>query len=257
MLPLFKKLKTSIHNEGYLSTARRVARAVPRRISAHRVRAGFKADFLGLETPEERFTRIYERNYWKGGDSPSGHGSSIGYTANLRAELPDLFAQFSIESVLDAPCGDFNWMKEVVATTSIDYVGGDIVKGLIQRLDAAYASDRIRFLHLDITKDPLPKADLMICRDCLYHLSFADTRSMLENFISSGIPYLLTSTYVNKAGFQNNDIVTGDFRAIDLFGEPYNFPRTVLMAIEDWVPPAPERIMCLWSRDQISASLKS
>lgn len=251
------KIRASIRDDGYGATVRRIARAVPARLATYRRRAKFAAEFLVLETPEDRFTRIYTRNYWKGSDSTSGTGSSIEYTANLRSQLPELFAQFSIKSVLDAPCGDFNWMKEVVATNSITYIGGDIVKPLIEELSENNSSDTVRFLHLDITQTPLPEADLMICRDCLFHLSFADTRAMLVNFLSSGIPYLLTTTHTNVGAFQNHDIATGDYRLIDLYSAPYNFPRDPLAIIEDWVPPNPARTMCLWTRDQISATLET
>jgi hypothetical protein len=250
-----EKIRASIRNDGYSATVRRVAHAIPARLATYRRRAKFRADFLVLETPEDRFTQIYKKNYWKGSDSNSGSGSSIEYTANLRSQLPKLFARYSIKSVLDAPCGDFNWMKEVVSATSINYVGADIVKPLIQQLNEKYSSKTVKFVHLDITEDALPQADLMICRDCLIHLSFADTRSMLVNFVSSGIPYLLTTTHTNVGAFQNHDIATGDYRLIDLYSAPYNFPHEPLAVIEDWVPPNPERTMCLWTRNQISAAL--
>lgn len=257
MLLILEKIRTSIREDGYYLTARKIARAVPVRLANYRIRAEFKADFLALETPEDRFSRIYQQNYWKGSDSASGSGSSIEYTANLRSQLPQLFSRFAVKSILDAPCGDFNWMKEVVSTTPIHYIGGDIVKPLVLQLTENYSSERVQFLHLDITRDPLPDADLMICRDCLIHLSFADTRSVLENFVSSCIPYLLTTTHTNEGVFQNHDITTGDYRLIDLFSDPYNFPREPLAIIDDWVPPGPERTMCLWTRDQITAALQS
>ena len=37
------------------------------------------------------------------------------------------------------------------------------------------------------------------------------------------------------------DISTGDFRFIDLFSKPYNFPSDPLYVIEDWIAPDPER----------------
>jgi SAM-dependent methyltransferase len=257
MFRIAEKIQTSIREDGYGATARRVARAVPNRFATYRRRVKFQAEFLALESPEDRFTRIHQRKYWQGSDSTSGKGSSLEYTTNLRSQLPQLFARFSIKSVLDAPCGDFNWMKEVVSANAIEYIGGDIVKPLIQQLSRTYSSNRVRFLHLDITQDSLPQVDLMICRDCLIHLSFADTRAVLDNFVSSGIPYLLTTTHTNEGAFQNRDIATGDYRLIDLYSPPYNFPRQPLMSIEDWIPPDPERTMGLWTRDQISAALKS
>lgn len=181
-LRILEKIRSSIREDGYATTVRKATRAVPARLATYCRRAKFKSDFLVLETPEDRFTRIYERNYWKGSDSTSGTGSSIEYTANLRSQLPRLFARFSIKSIVDAPCGDFNWMRDVVSNTSVDYTGGDIVKPLTQQLKEIYTSDAVRFLHLDITKDPLPHADLMICRDCLFQSVLCRYESCTSEF---------------------------------------------------------------------------
>jgi len=97
----------------------------------------------------------------------------------------------------------------------------------------------------------------MICRDCLFHLSFQDTKSVLENFIQSNSTYLLTTTHKNMGGsFINKDISTGDFRCIDLFSKPYNFPTDPLYTIDDWIAPDPERQMCLWNREQVLLALR-
>ena len=77
---------------------------------------------------KDRFTKIYEINYWEGSESRSGPGSTVDGTTNLRRYLPTLFDEFSIRTVLDAPCGDFNWMKIVTEDCDIHYIGGDIVE---------------------------------------------------------------------------------------------------------------------------------
>jgi hypothetical protein len=97
----------------------------------------------------------------------------------------------------------------------------------------------------------------MICRDCLFHLSYADARRVLENFLASGIPYLLTTTHRNDGALVNRDIETGDFRMIDLFEAPFCLPKTPLARIDDWLTPDPEREMCLWSRDQVAHGLEA
>jgi len=206
---------------------------------------------------EERFTEIYRSSYWNSAESVSGGGSTLSYTEKLRKGLPDLFAKFSIASIFDAPCGDFNWMRYVIEHHSIDYIGGDIVSPLILSLKERYETNNRRFIHIDLTKSQFPAADLMICRDCLFHLSYDDTQAVLENFLRSDIPYLLTSTHVNSTGLSNKDIKTGDFRLIDLFSAPYNFPQDVLYRIPDWREPGPQREMCLWSREQIGDTLKN
>lgn len=208
------------------------------------------------EDPEAKFTHIYQSNYWSSKESASGEGSTLAYTANLRARLPDLFEQYSVRSVFDAPCGDFNWMRHVVGETGVEYIGGDIVLPLINSLNEKYRIPNVRFIHIDLTRPAaFPTADLMICRDCLFHLSNDDIRRVLENFVSSQISYLLTTTHKNSGHFANRDIPTGDFRFIDLFSAPYCFPGDALARIDDWHPPHPEREMCLWSRDQVISVL--
>jgi hypothetical protein len=207
---------------------------------------------------EDRFTAMYKSRYWGGdkqNESLSGSGSTLEYTRVLRRELPKLFDQFTIRSVFDAPCGDFKWMKHVMhECPDVEYIGADIVAPLIKANTAQHANERIRFFHADLTQAEFPKADLMICRDCLFHLSYQDIRLVLNNFVASGIPFLLTSTHLGA--LTNRDIYSGDFRSIDLFSTPFNFSKEVSYRIEDWVPPFPPREMCLWSRDQVFSALK-
>src|SRR6266704_119458 len=59
------------------------------------------------------FTQIYRDNAWQNAESRSGHGSTVERTALIRYVLAALVEEFGIRSLLDAPCGDFNWMKEV------------------------------------------------------------------------------------------------------------------------------------------------
>ena len=206
---------------------------------------------------EERFTRIYKNNSWRDEESVSGPGSTLKHTEHLRKELPKLISDHSIKSLFDAPCGDFNWMKEFLKDFRIDYIGGDIVQPLVDVLHSIYSDERTAFVHIDLVKGHFPKADCMICRDCLFHLSFADTKALLQNYVDSEIRFLLTTTYINANQFSNKDVDLDDgaFRLIDLFSSPYNFPNDPLARIDDWIPPDPERQMCLWSRDQVIKAL--
>jgi len=205
---------------------------------------------LASDSIEHRFTWIHKSNLWGDRESASGPGSTLRYTENLRRRLPALFAEYEVRKVLDAPCGDFNWMKEVVRETGIRYVGADIVPQLVADNNARYKSERIGFIHADITRGALPAADLMICRDCLFHLSNADVARFVDNFCRSDIPYLLTTTHINHSGFDNRDIRTSEFRLLDLRKPPFSFPEP-LCAIDDWIEDHPPRQMCLWSRDQL------
>lgn len=246
-----KQFRDSVRRVGLFRTFMKVlmrpAELARRKAAARKIAA--------LDSAEERFTWIYENNYWQDEESVSGTGSTLRYTESLRRELPGLFRRHGIASVFDAPCGDYNWMRLVVAETGIRYVGADIVRPMVDRLNREHARENVTFLHLDLMQGPFPRADLMICRDCLFHLSYADGRKVLENFLDSGTPFLLTTTHVSDGTLRNHDITTGGFRCIDLFSPPYCMPEDPLARIVDWVPPDPERIMCLWTRDQVGAAL--
>lgn len=253
MKHLLKKIVNSLKSEGFLKTFVKSVRYPI--IVIHRIR--FNRSALSLNTNEERFNWIYCNNYWGSVESRSGSGSTFEYTKNLRSHLPKVFKEYSIKTVFDAPCGDFNWMRYVVLGSEINYIGGDIVKPLVDELNRKYKSDKIAFVHFDLVKQVPPEADLMICRDCLFHLSFDDAFSVFENFSKSKVKYLLTTTHVNHDGrFANKEIATGDFRLIDLFSDPFFLPNEPLLTIDDWVAPDPERKMCLWSTSQILSAIK-
>lgn len=208
--------------------------------------------FSGIE---DKFTEIYHKNYWGNFESVSGKGSTLEATNNLRRQLPEIFEKFSIKTIFDAPCGDFNWMKEVLKKNRICYIGGDIVQPLIESHNSNFQDPHTKFLHVDLTKDDFPASDLMICRDCLFHLTYDQTKLVLQNFITSKIPYLLTTTHTQRGEFFNKDIETGSFRRIDLFSAPYHFPQDVLYRIDDSIPNVTQREMCLWSREQIISAM--
>lgn len=211
---------------------------------------------LSASTPKERFTEIYRRRLWSEEGSASGPGSSLSSTANLRRCLPTLFEEFGIKRVLDAPCGDFAWMRHVTdGLPNLDYIGADIVEPLIEDNEKRFGRAGVRFVCLDITEDPLPAADLWLCRDCFCHLSLEDITKALQRFADSKIPYILTSTWPQqKKDLANTQIATGDFRPVNLLIPPFQFPEP-LRAITD--QDLGTTRMCLWSREQLLPFIKT
>ena len=215
-----------------------------------RFRRKVRKDLLLRGAGEEVFGRIYRRNRWRSKESRSGRGSEMAYTGNLRRELPGLLKEYGVSRLLDAPCGDFNWMRHVVPGLGIDYIGGDIVKALVRRNQREFGAAGVSFRQMDIASDPLPASDLMMVRDCLFHLSYGDIYRFLENFCRSDIGLLLTTAHLPPEG-ENSDIRTGDWRKIHIFSLPFCFPQEPLRRIEDWVPPHPPREMCLFAKGQV------
>jgi hypothetical protein len=177
------------------------------------------------------FTTIYATNYWNSAESVSGTGSELAQTQTLLTALETLFSDFEIHSVLDIPCGDFNWMQHC-NLTNIDYIGADIVADLILKNREKYADKgKLKFEVLNLITDPLPPSDLIMVRDCLVHLSFADIAKALQNIKSSGAKYLLTTTFT--ANYTNYDITTGDWRRLNLQLPPFSFPLPLLLINEN------------------------
>lgn len=188
-------------------------------------------------------------NEWGGGESLSGHGSDYKSTEALRLFLPRIFADLNIQSLLDAPCGDFYWMNFTDLNIQ-EYIGVDIVSELTSQNRDKYGANNRQFLTLDITSDDLPKVDLILCRDCLVHLSFKQIREAVKNFKKSGSTYLLTTTYPNLVQV-NKNIVTGDWRPVDLQKPPFNFPEPIQLINENCVTDLKEKSLGLWKISDI------
>jgi len=217
------------------------------------LRQGLVHQPLKIEGKENVFEEIYKKNYWASSESKSGIGSTMEYTAPIRARLPGLLNKYGVSSLLDAPCGDFNWMQHVNLGER-NYIGGDIVSDLVADMQRKYGGPRRKFIVYDIISNEAPAVDLWMCRDVLFHLTFADAIRVLERAASSKIKYFLSTTYSYVK--ENIDLEsTGGFRSINLQKAPFNLPPP-LELMDDFVVPRVPRYMGLWSRDQIASALE-
>ncbi len=178
----------------------------------------------GAVEPADVFRDIYRRRHWAGSESASGAGSGEDQTATIRRALPALLAELGVGTMLDLPCGDYGWMRTVDLPVA-RYIGADLLPDVIAPLTAGFSGGRREFRILDLTRDPLPPADLLFCRDCLVHLSYDHIRRALMNVLRSGISYVLTTTFPGAEA--NEDIATGDWRTLDLQQAPFHFPSPV------------------------------
>ena len=105
------------------------------------------------------------------------------------------------------------------------YIGADIVPEIIAQNIERYAAADREFIVCDVVNEVPPRADLVLCRDCLVHLSHDEIHAVLENFRRSGATWLLTTTFTNRD--ENWEIETGDWRPINLELAPYNLPAPV------------------------------
>ena len=188
-----------------------------------------KYPLQALGKVEAVFTNIYDRNFWEAAESRSGPGSTLSETATLRAELPGLLRDLNVRALVDAPCGDFNWMSQM--NPDLDsYVGADIVQKIIDENNEKHASPKRQFVHLDLLRDALPKGDAILCRDCLVHFGDAEVRKALSNFKRSGSTYLITTTYPDRGPSQN--IILGEWQPLNLQAAPFNLPAPLRLLDE-------------------------
>ncbi len=170
---------------------------------------------------ERNFGRKYRTNGWASPESRSGPGSTLANTRIVRQALPEIIKEFSVRRMLDIPCGDFNWMKSLALDLD-EYIGADVVSEIIAANQRLYSSESRRFVRLDLTHDALPQVDLILCRDCLVHLDFHHIQNAFRQIKASGSTYLLATTYSDCA--TNADIMTGEWRRLNLTRPPFNLP---------------------------------
>ena len=201
----------------------KIAKQLPVFPSIYRLfRSKYNAYRHKLTNSEEIFTDISDKNAWIGKESISGPGSDIAQTETISKQLPVLFSKYGIKKMIDIPCGDFNWMKHVTLD-GVDYIGADILSDLIIKNTRLYERDGIHFKRLDLTRDKLPSVDLILCRDCLVHLSFNKIFRAFKNIYKSQSHYLLTTTFTERQ--ENFNIPTGHWRPLNLQKSPFELPE--------------------------------
>lgn len=167
------------------------------------------------------FSKAYYKNSWGSSQSASGTGSELSQTRVLIQELPKVFRDLGIASVLDIPCGDFHWMREV-DFQGVRYTGGDIVTPIVENNQRLYRAPGREFRHLNLIMDVLPNADLIFTRDCLVHFSFADIFQTLRNISRTEAKYFASTTFTARS--DNADIPTGGWRVLNLEAPPFSLP---------------------------------
>ena len=158
----------------------------------------FFCDFLIISSlkGKKKFSYIYNNSYWKNhtNGSKSGSGSNFSSTKNIISELNKLIGEKNIKSILDIPCGDWNWMQKL-NLKNVSYLGCDIVDDIIKENNKKFSSDKIKFETKDITFDKLPDSDLIIIRDLLVHLKDNEIIDFIKNIKKSKFKYIAMTSY--------------------------------------------------------------
>lgn len=174
--------------------------------------------------------QIYEQHFWGGNDSDfySGEGS---HNPKIIKPYIDAVTSFLKShdnqlSVCDLGCGDFNVGKALVPYAKA-YVAIDIVEVLIERNRQLFKADYLTFKCLDIAQDDLPKADCVIIRQVLQHLSNREIQQILEKL--TAYKYLILTEHIPVGEFTPNiDIIANSQNrlkhnsGVDVLAEPFS-----------------------------------
>ena len=172
-----------------------------------------------------------------------GAASTISAAKWIIREIPLLLERHGIKTILDMPCGDYNWMRKVKFLNDVTYIGADYDESLIEINKTRYPD--VDFRVIDVLSDPIPTVDLVFCRDLFTHLPFEDTKTAIANIKASGAKYLLTTSFSWRS-FAPRDIsrpkqskmapwtpeTTVQWTRLNLFMEPFNFPPCIDFIVE-------------------------
>jgi SAM-dependent methyltransferase len=198
---------------------------------------------------ERDFTDIYANNSWDL-ERRSGPGSDPKLTRPYARLLQDFIRQHHIQSVVDLGCGDWSFSR-LIDWSGVDYVGIDVVPGLIESLNRTYGKPGIRFIHADILQYQLPRADLAISKDVLQHWPSELILRFIERLSSFRYAMLTNDCkvvcrswrrlWIGEEIFEpNRDISIGDYRPIRLREAPFNLDARQLAVIKMYVPRFPD-----------------
>lgn len=182
------------------------------------------------------FEKIHRENLWGDPESRSGTGSGLAATESVRRGLSEAIERLGVHTIVDAPCGDFYWLSTLdLAHRLTWYKGFDIVPQVINENRRLWGNETISFEAADLAKRVPPRADLILCRHLLIHLSLEDCLRVVHNFKASGSRYLMIT---NQPDVERNEeiLFTGSYRPINLYLPPFNFPQPVF-AIDDAQKP--------------------
>jgi len=230
------------------------ASVAERKAAAEKIHSSNGHAAAEVQSMVEAFTSMVNQCTRAGIESLSGPGSSLAQTAEIRQQLPCIIREIGARSLLDAPCGDFHWLKHVDLGIE-EYVGVDLLPAMVTRNQNSFGTKGRRFLNLDLIRDPLPEMDVILCRDCLVHLPYADILRVLENFKASRCKYLLTTTFERRT--RNTDTAVGGWRPLNLRLPPFNFPAPLKIINEKCTEERgryADKSLALWQLADISAT---
>ena len=179
---------------------------------------------------KDAMEQIYKMKLWGNNQAEfySGNGSHDPNIINpyIKAVTSFLTSFKEPITVCDLGCGDFNVGKELIAHTK-KYVAIDIVPDLIRYNKENFKAENLEFHCFDIAKEELPKADCVILRQVLQHLSNFEIQQIVNKL--SNYKYIILTEHLPEGNFEpNKDIISGQGirlkkqSGVNLLAQPFN-----------------------------------
>jgi hypothetical protein len=127
----------------------------------------------------------------------------------------------------------------------IHYIGGDIVDSLIEKNIQLYEDEKTSFKQIDLSKDELPEADIILVRDCLMHMSVEDAGECLKNIQKSNVKHILASTYPENKQNNLSFKTSASLSRHNLEAPPFNLDKPILY-LNDANKHVPLKSLGLW-----------
>ncbi len=125
------------------------------------------------------FEDIYAIGGWAGVGSGPG---SLPHNAQPYVDfVVELLRERDIATVVDVGCGDWQMWPPDAFQHVQRHKGFDIVPSVIHDNQRRAQSSQCEFYVADATRDPLPAADLLLCKEVLQHLPNSDVLRFLAN----------------------------------------------------------------------------
>lgn len=200
----------------------------------------------------EVFGKIYKNRVWGDGSETkplSGSGSNPTNAATYVNYVKNFILTNGILSVVDFGHGDWQMWREY-SFQGIGYLGVDVAEGLSAEIQAKYGDEIRHFKQLDISKNPLPSADLLLSKDVLQHLPTEAVLNFLNQIKSFKFAIVCNDIYCRENLYfelkefaqirrrlnsirklknpfflnrrkNNREIQAGEFRGINLLKKPF------------------------------------
>lgn len=133
---------------------------------------------------------------------------------------------YEIRSVVDLGCGDWQFSR-LIDWSGVDYLGLDVVEFVVDTNREQFATDSIRF-EVATVGEPLPAADLIVCKDVLQHLPISVVADYFAEFRHSYKHALITNDVYPDAA-TNTECSPGEGRAIRPDLEPFSEECTLVL----------------------------